>query len=133
LKDNLYVTPPRQNFNQISRNPNDIPIVQAVYGAYAFWNEVLLKFPKIQRHFLGQTCSAYLLEILEKILASAQTIHISEKMTPLRQASAKLDTLKLLIRLAKDCKCISNTQYLHMESKLQEIGRMIGGWIKSLG
>lgn len=124
--------PPRPNFNQPSKNPSDIPIVQTVYGTYAFWNEVLLKFPKSQKHLLGQTCSAYLLEILEKTLASAQAAQAPEKIFHLHHASTKLDALKLLVRLAKDCKCVSNAQYLQMESKLQEIGRMLGGWMKSL-
>jgi len=104
-----------------------------VYGLYAFWNDILVKFPKTQRHLLGQTCAEYLLDILEKTLASAQATQISEKIVCLKQTSTKLDALKLLIRLTKDCKCISNAQYLQMESKLQEIGRMLGGWIKSIG
>lgn len=125
--------PPRRNFNQTSHNPSDIPIIQAIYGLYAFWNDILVKFPKTQRHLLGQTCAEYLLDILEKTLASAQTINASEKTLILQQASTKLYALKLLTRLTKDCKCISNAQYLQMESKLQEIGRMLGGWMKSLG
>lgn len=125
--------PPPTNFNQNSRNLSDVPIIQALYGLYAFWNSALVKFPKNQRHLLGQTCSVYLLDVLEKTLASAQATQISEKIVYLKQASTKLDALKLLIRLTKDCKCISNAQYLQMESKLQEIGRMLGGWIKSIG
>ena len=127
--------PPRPDFNQKqapSRNPGEVPIVRSVYIAYAFWNEVLNKFPKTQRYQLGTTCSEYLLEILELTLAAAQTTEAKEKVVSLKQASVKLDTLKLLIRLSKNCICISNTSYLQMESQLQEIGKMLGGWSKSL-
>lgn len=103
-----------------------------MYVAYAFWNEVLNKFPKTQRHVLGTKCAEYLLQILELTLASAHTGEAKEKATSLRQASVKLDTLKLLIRLCKNCKCISNSSYLQMESQLQEVGRMLGGWLKSV-
>ena len=103
-----------------------------MYIAYAFWNEALGKFPKTQRHALGTKCAEYLLQILELTLTAAQTSEVREKAASLRQASVKLDTLKLLIRLCKNCKCVSNSAYLQMESQLQEIGRMLGGWTKSI-
>jgi hypothetical protein len=66
-------------------------------------------------------------------LSAAQATVISEKVGFLKQASVKQDALKLLVRLSKDTGCLTNNQYLQMESKLQETGRMLGGWIKSLG
>ncbi len=125
--------PPPQGINNAnSRNPADVPIVRSIYIAYAFWNEALNKFPKTQRHLLGVKCAEYILEILELALAAAHASEAREKSTNLRQASIKLDTLKLLVRLCKNCKCISNSAYLQMESQLQEIGRMLGGWSKSV-
>lgn len=106
--------------------------MRSIYIAYAFWNEVLNKFPKTQRYTLGTKCSDYLLVILELTLSAAQTVDPKEKTPNLRQASVKLDALKLLIRLCKNCKCISNSAYLQMESQLQEVGRMLGGWSKSI-
>ncbi|MEK7655348.1 MAG: four helix bundle protein, partial [Patescibacteria group bacterium] len=125
-------SPPHKINNTNSRNPGDVPIVRSIYVAYAFWNEVLNKFPKTQRHVLGTKCADYLLEILELTLAAAQTSEPKEKAPALRKASVKLDTLKLLTRLCKNCKCISNSSYLQMESQLQEVGRMLGGWSKSV-
>ena len=128
--------PPTEHNKQTastSRNPGDVPIVRSLYVAYAFWNEILNKFPKTQRHVLGTKCAEYLLQILELTLGAAQTSETKEKLIDLRQASVKLDTVKLLIRLCKNCKCISNAAYLQMESQLQEVGRMLGGWSKSLG
>ena len=124
--------PPNKINNANSRNPGDVPIVRSIYVAYAFWNEVLNKFPKTQRHVLGTKCAEYLLQILELTLSAAQASEGKDKAVSLRQASVKLDTLKLLIRLCKNCKCISNSSYLQMESQLQEIGRMLGGWSKSV-
>jgi hypothetical protein len=40
--------------------------------------------------------------------------------------------LKVLIRLAKETRAIDNPQYLEIQVILQEIGKMIGGWIKSV-
>ncbi|MSR85212.1 four helix bundle protein [Candidatus Uhrbacteria bacterium] len=131
-KEALCYPPPAKINYSHSRNPCDVPIVRSIYIAYAFWNEVLNKFPKTQRHLLGTKCAEYLLQILELTLATAQASEGKEKAVSLRQASVKLDTLKLLIRLCKNCKCVSNSTYLQMESQLQEIGRMLGGWSKSV-
>ncbi len=54
------------------------------------------------------------------------------KLKYLRSVSAKIDLLRLLTRLAKDCDCITNKDYLELQSHLHEIGRMLGGWIKSI-
>jgi len=34
--------------------------------------------------------------------------------------------------LGQDLKAVPASKYLSLEEKLQEIGRMLGGWIKSL-
>ena len=38
--------------------------------------------------------------------------------------------LKVLIRLAHDTRTIDQPQYLELQAILQEIGKMVGGWIK---
>lgn len=72
------------------------------------------------------------MDSLEALSTAAATSHKEVKLQQLRKASAKLDLLRLLIRLCKDCKCLSNNDYLMLESKIHETGRMLGGWIKSL-
>jgi four helix bundle protein len=113
--------------------PGDIPIVHTVYDIYVSWNEIILKFPKSQRYTLGETCSKYILTILENLLFTASAGEVSEKLPKLKTVSAEIDTLKLLVRLAKDCKCVANNQYQKIESLLNETGKMLGGWIKSFG
>ncbi len=56
-----------------------------------------------------------------------------ENKLPLVEKSiTSVDLLKILIRLAKDIQALDNKKYLQLESSLQEIGRMLGGWRKSL-
>lgn len=54
------------------------------------------------------------------------------KLPILRNIDTKLKILKTLIRLAFDLKIINEERYLSLQTHLQEIGRMLGGWIKSL-
>lgn len=111
--------------------PSDIPIVHSLYDTYATWNKVLEKFPKSQRYTLGETISRNLLTTLEIILAASGLSNPIEKLARLREASAKIDALKLLVRLTKDCQCVTNNQYFDFESRLRDIGKMTGGWINS--
>ena len=38
----------------------------------------------------------------------------------------------MLIRLSNEIRVLDNKKYLILQEKLQEIGRMIGGWMKSI-
>lgn len=53
------------------------------------------------------------------------------KLKLLQRISTRLDILKILVRLSKDCKSITNKKYFQAELTLSEIGKMLGGWIKS--
>lgn len=125
-------TPPREPQTKLHGGSLDLPLVAVLYQTYCSLHELVLKFPKSQRYTLGDTCQRELLAILEAIISAANASDAEIKIRGLRVASAKLDMLRLLVRLAKDCKCLSNQAYLDLESKLHEAGRMLGGWIKSL-
>ena len=84
----------------------------------------------MHRYSLGLKLDATALEIFELLLIAGNTTSI-QKIVALEKASSKLDLLKLLLRLAKDTQSLDNKKYLHLQSFLQEIGRMLGGWIKA--
>lgn len=86
------------------------------------------KFPKSQRFVLGQRIENVSLEILEKIIEANQK---RDKKRELQEISVKLDVLRILIRLSKDFQFINLKQYEFASKNLNEIGKMLGGWIKS--
>ncbi len=53
-----------------------------------------------------------------------------KRLTILNEASFELDMLKIFIRLAKDTHAMTDKQYIHLQGQLNEIGKMLGGWIK---
>lgn len=107
-----------------------LPIFAKTYELYKIFYEYLLTFPKKDRYTLGQKCEIRLLNLLESIIVSGN-LSKQEKFPFLKQASLNLDILKILFRLGKDLKVIDNKKYLVLETHLQEIGRMLGGWIKT--
>lgn len=103
-----------------------------MYHLYASFHEVLVTFPKSQRYSLGATCQAEMLEMLKECLKAASSSNPARKLTHLTNASSNLDALRLLLCLAKDCRCISNQTYQQLDARLSEVGRMLGGWLKSI-
>lgn len=64
----------------------------------------------------------------DKIVGVAQVVLEPE----LQQTTIKLDVLKMLLRLAEDVGSIPTIAYLKLTEQLTEIGRMLGGWIRSI-
>src|SRR3989338_8075441 len=108
----------------------DIPILRKCYELYKSMHGVRNTVPKADRHTLWQRSEDLTLEILEGILSASQTGK-SEKLPHLERASAKLNLLRLLLRLAKDTKIIDLKKYALLQQMIDETGRMLGGWIKS--
>lgn len=87
-------------------------------------------FPKTEKYSLGQKIENTVLKILELALSAAY-LPKYKKHEIIKKASDKNDLLKYLIRLAYEIKCVNDKKYLHLEEKVIEIGKMIGGWMKS--
>ena len=112
--------------------PLDIPIFTRTFELYKTFYGYLSAFPKKDRYTFGQKCEFLLLDLLEAIIL-AGSLSKEEKLPILKKASLKLDVLKVFFRLGKDLKIIDNKKYLILEGFLQEIGKMFGGWIKTIG
>jgi len=65
-------------------------------------------------------------------LLKAGYLSKQEKLPLIKNANNKFDTLKIFIRLLRELNIIDQKKYLILQTILQEIGRMFGGWIKSL-
>ncbi len=50
----------------------------------------------------------------------------------LLQASAKLETATLKLRLLLELKLANETKIFQIQAQMEEVGRMLGGWLKSV-
>lgn len=111
-------------------NEFDIPILKKSYELYktfyGYRNNVLRQ----DRYTLWQKTENLILEITEDIFL-ASFMSKSEKLPVLEKMSIKLNGLKVFIRLLKELKILDNSKYLALQEAIDEIGRMLGGWIKS--
>jgi len=108
----------------------DIPIFTKTYDLYKKFYLYIPTFPRNDRYTFAQRCEVVLLDMLESIIL-ASNLSKKEKLPTLRKASIKLDLLRVLFRLGKDLKIIENKKYISLENDINEIGKMIGGWIKT--
>ena len=109
----------------------DVPIIHATYKLYLNLYSLILKFPKKDRYMLGGKCEYITLDILEQLLY-ANSRSGKQRLATLCEIDIKLKVLKTLFRLCYDVKAFDQKQYLSVQTSLQEIGRMLDGWIKSM-
>ncbi len=108
----------------------DIPISKKIYGLYRNFYGFRNSIPKQDRYTLWQKCENILLETLENILLASQ-MSKKEKLPVLEKASLQLNLFRIFVRLAKEVKAIDNKKYVLLQENTDEVGRMLGGWIKS--
>jgi hypothetical protein len=84
----------------------------------------------MERYSLGQRCENLALDFLMLLLRANQMRNFNRKNI-LLEASDNFDLLKVLIRADKDVGTISEKKYLELQTWIQEIGKMLGGWIKN--
>ena len=103
-------------------------IFQKVYEMNLWLFPLISKFPKNQRFVLGQQMETLALRVMMGIMRANAT---REKLSHLQTLSVDLDMLRVLMRLAHDLKMITTRQYSFGSEYLSEIGRLLGGWLKS--
>ncbi len=116
--------------NQI--NNKEIPILAKFIQMYKVFYRHLELFPKKDKYALGAKCETLMITVLELLLAASRA-EKNNKKSLLSQASVKFDALKIFVRLAWELKILDDKKYAELQTYLQEIGKMIGGWLKSLG
>ncbi len=85
---------------------------------------------KSDRFTIFQRCEDIIIDIIELFLEAGYS-KSANKVPILEKASVKLNTLRFLIRLMKDTKSLDNKKYIALQEMIDEIGRMLGGWIRS--
>ena len=108
----------------------DIPIFKKTYELYKTFYSYRNAVSKQDRYTLWQRCENLILDILESILWASQ-LPKTDKFPILEKASLKLNFLRVFLRLCKEIKVIDNKKYILLQEIIDEIGRMLGGWIRS--
>lgn len=95
------------------------------------WLVIVPHIPKCIRYTLGSRIENKFLDILE-VAYIAYFTDRDKKMEKIVECILILDLLKFLILVAWEGKLISNGNCKDLAIKLEEIGKMFGGWKKNL-
>ncbi|NQV13361.1 MAG: four helix bundle protein [Parcubacteria group bacterium] len=102
-------------------------MLQKTKGAYLLWFQYYQTIPKNHRYTLGQRIDTLFVEIIEA-LATAAFLPRNEKLPYVHLAIRKVDTLKIFLLILWETKSLDNKKYVALSYKIEEIGRMVGGW-----
>lgn len=92
---------------------------------------MLKEFPKPDRYTLGNEIFSHLIALLVGI-TKAEYLSAQRKREHLASLSPTLDTLKILVRLASSLGILKEKHTIPIQGELQEIGKMLGGWMRAL-
>jgi len=106
----------------------DLPIVSKVYDVLLWTLPHLARLPRTHRFLLGDRVATALLGLQESLVRAGTG---RERLERLTEASVSLDVLRLEVCLLKDLRLLSLNRYEHLARELNEVGRMLGGWLKA--
>ena len=101
--------------------------MERIKESYLLWHEYHSTLPKLHRYTLGGRIDTLFIEILEAISA-AIFLSREEKLPYVRLAVRKMDALKMLVMILWETKSLDNKKYVALSIKLDEVGKMLGGW-----
>ena len=106
-------------------------LFQKSYDFLLWLYPLVSRLPKHHRAVLGRQIEELGLSILLHILSANIARGIKRKAIQLL-ISEELDKLRILIRLTKDLRFISIKQYIYAAEKVNEIGKILSGWMQVL-
>ena len=95
------------------------------------WVAISPHIPKGSRYTLGTRIENKFLDLLEHSYSTYFTAK-EKKAEKIDECILVLDTLKFLVSVAWEGKFVSNNHYEDIALKLEEVGKMFGGWRKNL-
>lgn len=106
------------------------PIFVKTYDLLKWLLAETVKFPKAQRFLLAKRIEDAALAFHEQIVRAGRP---GGSGRDLDEADIELTKLRLYLRLATDLKFLSLGQYEHVARMVNEIGRLLGGWVRQKG
>ena len=109
---------------------NTLPkAVQDCHNLIVWLMPQLDNFPHNRRFTLGERLESGLLEMLECLVEAA---YVKNKRDPLKRANMRLAVIQHLWRMAYELQTIPAKRYEQGARLLEELGRQVGGWLKSV-
>lgn len=111
--------------------PEQMVIFTRSYDFISWLLPLAENFPKSQRFVVTARLQGAALNFQERII-EANACREKHRIGKLRDADAELLKVRMYLRLCEKWDWIKPGQYRHASAMVSEIGRLLGGWIKSV-
>ena len=109
---------------------HDMIIFSKTYDFIAWLMPQSMKFPRSQRFVVTKRLQDAALNFYENI-NHANRFRNQHRRRYLFSADLELDAVNFYLRLVHNWNWLSDGQYAHAAKMTTELGRLLGGWIKS--
>jgi hypothetical protein len=106
----------------------ELTVITKTYDPIRWACQHTSRFPRQHRFVLGERIERRLYDLLETLIQARYT---RQRQPLLEQANLTLEVLRFQMRLAKDLQCLRVNSYAFAGKAVDEIGRLVGGWLKS--
>jgi len=110
--------------------PKEMQAVGKLYDLILWTLPIISRMPRSHKFTIGDRMENLLLDTLELLIEATYTR--DGKRDLLRKANLNLEKLRYMFRLCKDIELVNLKRYEHASRCINEVGKLVGGWIKKL-
>lgn len=109
----------------------ELPVINRTQELYQNVNKITDNLPTLKKQTIERRLENNILQLLE-VLIMAKYAPSAQKGAYLIRASASAEIIQFLLRILLTEKLANETTLHQLQAKVIEIGRMLGGWRKSV-
>lgn len=113
----------------MSMKATDLIIYKKAESLLDFIYPIVINFPKAEKYALAQEIKQAFYALLRNIMLANNIRH--KRRLYQEEVDAYLKLLLVLFNVAKKQKYITQKKNVQIQQKIAEIGRILGGWMKS--
>ena len=110
------------------KKAEELTVITKTYDLILWCCNHTSRFPRNHRFVLGERIERNLYNLLETLIRAKYT---KNRQRLLEEANLNLEVPRFQMRLAKDLQCLKVNSYGFAAQAIDEIGRLIGGWLRS--
>jgi len=118
--------------DEMERKNNELIIIPKMEKYIEYMLVILLKLPRTEKFSIGTELKSSMYEMLKYVLLASKTVK-SKRLELYNVVDSHIYYQRICIRILYNNKWIDINKYKYSNELLAEIGKILGGLIKSLG
>lgn len=110
---------------------SNLLIYQKYTDVIEYGYNLLKKYPKTEKYGLNSEIRKSMFQTIRLILYANKISNKYNKLDTINKIDAEIASQKFFVRFSYKSKYISHNNYYEWSKRLDEIGKILGGWIKS--